>query len=134
VGRLGESLCAFFWASAKSDADTFITIGSRRTFLHMVRHFLGAVRHSFTCLTRSAIFHLRALFVLESSSSEESLDFDFWFDLVVLPYAFSNKPLSPGNFGKGEKFTFGTLLELGPFGQSPGGSFGGREPLSQARH
>jgi hypothetical protein len=98
-GRLGESLRIFFWASARSDADTFITIGSRRTFLHMVRHFFGAVRHSFTCLTRSDIFHLRALLILESSPLEESLDFDLCLDLVVLPYAFSNRPLMPGNFG-----------------------------------
>jgi hypothetical protein len=134
VGRLGESLRAFFWASATSDADNFTTIGSRRTFLHMVRHFFGAVRHSFTCLTRSAIFHLRALLVLESSPLEKSLDFDFWFDLVDLPYAFSNRPLSPGNFVKGEKFTFRALLELGPFGHSPEGGLVGRGPLGQARH
>lgn len=134
MGTLGESLRAFFWASATSEADTFTTIGSRRTFLHMVRHFFGAVRHSFTCLTRSAIFHLRALLVLESSPLEESLDSDFWFDLVVLPYAFLNRPLSPGNYGNGEKFTFGALFELGPFGQLPEGSLVGRGPLGQARH
>lgn len=76
----------FFWAAARSVGDTFITIGSRRIFLHIFRHFPGAVRHSFIWDTRSDIFHLRALLVLESSDLEESSDFDPGFDLVVLPW------------------------------------------------